>query len=51
MLGLVRPASDRSLEWQEIGPERPGPVLRTVEIELPDAPPGRYLVQIGRAHV
>ena len=46
MLGLVRPLSNQRLEWQEVGPDRPGPLLRTVEIELPGAGPGKYVVRL-----
>ena len=45
-LGLLRPPFSQSLEWQEPSPDRPGVVLRSVEIELPRADPGLYRVRL-----
>ena len=36
----------RRLAWEEVGPERPGPVLRSVEVDLPELDPGSYEVRL-----
>ncbi len=45
-LGLFRGEVNRSLEWQEPGPDRPEAILRSVEIELPRVEPGPYRVHL-----
>ena len=36
----------RRVEWKEVGPERPGPALRSVEVDLPELEPGSYEVRL-----
>ena len=36
----------RRVEWEEVGPERPGPALRSVEVDLPELEPGSYEVRL-----
>ena len=36
----------RRVEWEETGPERRGPLLRSVEVDLPDLDPGSYEVRL-----
>ena len=36
----------RRVEWEEVGPERPGPALRSVEVDLPELDPGLYEVRL-----
>jgi hypothetical protein len=45
-LRLVGPERRESLEWEEAAPERPGPALRSVEVELPPLEPGRYRLRL-----
>ena len=45
-LGLLGPARVQQIEWEEPGPERPGPALRGVELEIPDVVPGWYVVRL-----
>ena len=36
----------RRVEWEEVGPDRQGPALRSVEVDLPDLDPGSYEVRL-----
>ena len=45
-LGLLGPARAQQIEWEEPGPERPGPALRGVELEIPEVVPGWYVVRL-----
>lgn len=45
-LGLFGPPRSQRLEWSEPGPERPGPFLRTVELDLPELEPGLWIVRL-----
>ena len=36
----------RRVEWEEPGPERLGPALRSVEVDLPELDPGSYEVRL-----
>jgi hypothetical protein len=46
LLGLAGRERDQRLEWDEPAPERSGPALRGVEVELPPVPPGRYRLRL-----
>ena len=53
-LGVGGAGRTEALEWEELAPERPGSTLRSVELEMPALPDGRYRVKlevstIGRA--
>ncbi|HET9949692.1 MAG TPA: hypothetical protein VFQ22_12275 [Longimicrobiales bacterium] len=45
-LGLAGDSEALRLEWDEPGPEHPGPVFRHVELGLPDLEPGRYEITL-----
>lgn len=45
-LGIGGDGRTETLVWEEQAPEGPGPVLRSVELELPLLPAGRYLVKL-----
>ncbi len=45
-LGLVGPDRAQRLEWEEQAPDRPGPALRSVELQLPSLVPGRYRLRL-----
>ncbi len=45
-LGLFRAPAARRLEWQEPGPDRLGPVLRGVELDLRALEPGPWVVRL-----
>lgn len=45
-LGLAGPDQALALEWEEVGPETPGPVLRHLDLDLPDLDPGRYEIRL-----
>ena len=45
-LGLLRAPPRQRLEWEEEGPTGPGPVLRSVEIQLPSVAPGLYVIRL-----
>ncbi|HSG50189.1 MAG TPA: hypothetical protein VLA43_20350, partial [Longimicrobiales bacterium] len=47
LLGLVGEGRALSLAWSEVGPEAPGPFLRSAEVAIPpDLDPGDYLVRV-----
>lgn len=45
-LGLVGPRTEVSVQWQEGGPEVPGPLFRSLQIALPGIEPGDYAVVV-----
>jgi hypothetical protein len=45
-IGLFRKAPELSLSWAEGGPEGSGPLFRSVDLELPELDPGRYLLRL-----
>ena len=45
-LGIGGDGRTERLVWEEQAPEGPGPMLRSVELELPLLPVGRYLVKL-----
>lgn len=45
-LGLVDPDRPRTLEWEEEGPEEPGPTFRSVVLDIPGVEPGRYRLRL-----
>ena len=46
VLRLVGPERTQRLEWGEESPDRRGPVLRSVELELPPLSPGPYRLRL-----
>ncbi len=42
--GLSERPPSLALSWEEPGPERPGPVFRGLDLDLPDMDPGEYEV-------
>lgn len=46
LLGLSQPARPLSLRWEEGGPQEPGPMFRSVDLDVPDLEPGRYEVRL-----
>ncbi len=49
LLGLVGDDRPLTLEWQEEGPDAPGPVFRSVALDLPSLDPGRYTLRLELA--
>ena len=45
-LRLLGPPRFQRLEWEEVGPDRRGPTLRSIEVNLPELDPGSYEVRL-----
>jgi len=45
-LGLSSPPTPLDLSWEEPGPGRPGPLFRSLTVEVPDLQEGRYEIRL-----
>lgn len=46
LLGVIEPARDVSITFEDVGPDRMQAVFRSVDIELPDLDPGEYTLHL-----
>ncbi|MDZ7779309.1 MAG: hypothetical protein U5R14_05125 [Gemmatimonadota bacterium] len=45
-LGLADPDRPLALQWEEAGPDEPGPMLRHLDLDLPELDPGQYEIRL-----
>ncbi len=45
-LGILDPPDEASIDWREEGPESPGPLLRTLQVDLSGLGPGDYALVV-----